>query len=94
MKSAQISEILEIWCELYNTRWEKIKKRLGDNDYELLIGETELKNSFTSIIENMEHIIIDLSNNNNSEFKIPITSFNSEKFSKKEIVDLITSKIE
>ena len=92
MKSAQISDILDIWCNIYNTTWYESEKRSGDKDDECLIGESELQYSYFQQIENIQHILIDFNNNSQNVFNKPITSFNSEKLTKDEIIDLIKSK--
>ena len=89
MKSAQISEILDIWCKKYNTSWKQIEERPGDKIDEFLIGENEIKNTFEIKISNKDHYIIDFKNiyeNNISS----ISTNNSEKLNEKEILDLIS----
>tara|TARA_B100000029_G_scaffold514888_1_gene619489 strand:+ start:2833 stop:3780 length:948 start_codon:yes stop_codon:yes gene_type:complete len=89
MKSAQISKILDIWCEKYNTKWKKIKERPGDKIDEFLIGENELKNTYQIKFSNKEYYIIDYKKNYKNNFSSPISTENAEKLNKSEILKLI-----
>ncbi len=89
MKSAQIKDILEIWCEKHNCKWKKIKSRIGDKIDEYLIGEDELKHTKKINIKKKRHYLIDFNKNNYNEIKYAISSKNSEKLTKKEILKLI-----
>jgi len=89
MKSSKISNILDIWCNNYNTSWKKIDKRIGDKYDEYLIGQGEIQYASKIIINNIIHYIIDFSKNDKIEIREPISTLNAEKFSKKEILKLI-----
>ena len=41
MKSAKIKDLLSVWCEIYNTKWKKVKSRPGDKYYESIISSFE-----------------------------------------------------
>lgn len=94
MKSAQISKILDLWCEKYNTKWEKIDERPGDKIDEFLIGENELKNTFQIKFSNKEYYMIDFKNIYKNNFPSPISTENSEKLNDGEILKLIDFKNE
>ena len=89
MKSAEISNILDVWCKIFNINWEKIDERSGDKIDENLIGQNEIKNSYLQTIDEIEHIIIDYNESFHNIFKEPITSFNSERLTEDEISNLI-----
>ena len=89
MKSARISDILDIWCSLYDTSWKEIDSRLGDKEDEYLIGELELKNTREVKIDDQDHFIINFKTNFQNTLKEPLSSKNAEKMSNKEIEVLI-----
>ena len=90
MKQAKMIDILKIWCQKNNTKYKIIKKRIGDKDNEKLINSYEINNitnKFT--INNKTYYVLDLLSNNNKIIKKEISTENSAKLSKKEIIDLI-----
>ena len=89
MKSAQISDILDTWCELYDVTWKEIDSRPGDKDDEYLIGELEIKNTKKIELDDQIHFIINFSNRYETDLKEPLSSKNAEKMSNKEIEELI-----
>ena len=89
MKSAQISDILNIWCKIYNTSWKQIKERPGDKIDEFLIGENELQHTYEIKLSKKIHYIIDFNNHYKNKLISPISTFNSERLTKKEIISLI-----
>lgn len=90
MKSAQISDILDLWCDYYKTKWKKVDKRLGDKDDEFIIGENEIKNTYEILISDKKYYLINFNKITKKLLKEPISSKNAEKLSDKEIIDLIT----
>jgi len=92
MKSAQIKDILEVWCNKYNCKWKKTNERIGDKIDEYLIGESELKHTRKILINNEKYYIIDFSKNNLTDLKLPISSKTSKKLSKSEIIKLIKNE--
>ena len=42
----QIENILNIWCDIYNSKWNKIANREGDKIDENLIGLNEISSAF------------------------------------------------
>ena len=83
-------DILKIWCQKNNTKYKIIKKRIGDKDNEKLINSYEINNITNKfIINNKTYYVLDLHSNNNKVIKKEISTENSAKLSKKEIIDLI-----
>ena len=89
MKSAQISDILDTWCELYDVTWKEIDSRPGDKDDEYLIGELEIKNTKKIKLDDQIHFIINFDNRYETDLKEPLSSKNAEKMTDKEIEELI-----
>lgn len=93
MKSAKIKDILEIWCTRNNKlKWKKIKSREGDSLFEKIIGINELQHSSYQKFGKNKYIVINFNEKNKKVFKKPITSDNSLKLTKKEILNLINNK--
>jgi len=92
MKSAKISNILNIWSEIYNVDWKKIKPRFGDKLDEYLFSPNEIKSANIFTLNKKKLIKIDYSKQNLNYFKDVITSKNSLKLSSEEIKKLILSK--
>ena len=59
MKSAQISDILNIWEKKYKIQWMSSKSRPGDKVDEYLVGESEINNTKKIMIDDIEHYIIE-----------------------------------
>ncbi len=92
MKSTIVSEILDIWSDIYNVKWKKIKPRFGDKLDEYLFSPSEIKSTKMFMLNKQKLIKIDYSKKNYNYFKEVITSKNSQKLSKEEIRSLILSK--
>ncbi len=92
MKSAKISDILDIWKDVYNVSWKKIRARDGDKIDEYLLSPNELKSAYYINLNNKKLIAIDKNKTNLKFFTKNITSKNSPKLSKEEILHLIISK--
>jgi UDP-glucose 4-epimerase len=92
MKSAQISDILDVWVELYGGRWELMEGRPGERNDEYLIGETELEYSSIEKINDITHYIISPNTKSSQGLTEVFHSGNSPRLSKNEIIDLILAK--
>ena len=90
MKSAKISDILNIWCNYYKTKWIEIEKRKGDKIDEFLIGENEIEHTYETKINNKDYYIIDFYNTFKNNLNESISSLNAEKLSNEEIMNLIS----
>ena len=88
MKSAQISDILDVWTKHFGGKWETMEGRPGERTDEYLVGETELEYCEELIINDVKHYLI--SPNEKSGNKVTIFhSGIAEKLSEKEILDII-----
>ncbi|MHA2084104.1 MAG: polysaccharide biosynthesis protein [Candidatus Thorarchaeota archaeon] len=88
MKSAQISDILDVWTKHFGGKWETMEGRPGERTDEYLVGETELEYCEELIINEVKHYLI--SPNEKSGNKVDIFhSGVAEKLSEKEILDII-----
>jgi UDP-glucose 4-epimerase len=91
MKSAQISDLLDIWCELFDSTWTKVDPRPGDKEDEYLIGILENKNTFIKELDEIKHFVIDFSKLAKSHLKDPFSSKDAQRLSKEEMLELIQS---
>ena len=92
MKCAQIKDLLDVFCEHYQTTWEQIKTRPGDKLDEYLIGVQEHEYAKELELDNSFHFLIDYGNKPENCVSKPFSSIDSKRLSKKEMSDLITSK--
>ena len=92
MKCAKISEILEVWCKYYYVNWKEIAPRLGDLENEILIGELERENTREIKLSDEIFYIIDPNKKVKDPIKSQISTKNSQRLNKKEILDLILKK--
>jgi len=92
MKSAKISNILDIWTSIYNCSWKKIDQRPEDKTDEYLIGKHELENTSLFKIKDQVYYIIDFYNKYEECLLEEYATYNSEKLSKIEITNLIKMK--
>jgi UDP-glucose 4-epimerase len=92
MKSAQISDILDVWVELYGGRWEQSEGRPGERNDEYLVGEIELEYSTKEDINGVSHYIISPNTKSNKKLTQVFHSGNSPRLSKEEIISLILAK--
>lgn len=91
MKSAQISDILDVWVEQYGGSWERMEGRPGERDDEYLVGELELPYSSETIINGVKHYIISPNEKSTTPLTSTIHSGNCERLSKTEIIDLLNA---
>lgn len=89
MKSAKIKDLLSAWCKIYNTKWKKVKSRQGDKNYESIISSFEYGNIKYKKFKAGKIILLDTFK---EKHKKDFNSNNSEKFTEKEIKNLILKK--
>ena len=94
MEELLFKDILDVFCECYNTTWERSKARPGDKLDEYLIGILENEHTEKLEIDNCPHYIIDYKNKQQNYVKEPFSTINAEHLSKKEILTLVSSKPE
>tara|TARA_B100001540_G_C15795667_1_gene637540 strand:+ start:522 stop:1481 length:960 start_codon:yes stop_codon:yes gene_type:complete len=92
MKAAKISDILDVWIEKYGGKWELIDGRPGERLDEYLIGDLELPYTQSVIYNNIEHYIISFNEKIDNHVEFGLSSENTDKLTKEEILSLIDSK--
>ena len=94
MKCAKISNILDIWCEMYNCKWKKIKSRKGDKFDEHLIGQGEILNTYEFYYNKKQYLVIDHYKNQKKSIIKEYSTLNAPKLNKNEIIKLIKNRPE
>ncbi len=89
MKSALILDLLKTWIENYGGRFKVIKGRKGDRLDEFLIGNNEIKHTFKINQKSKLYYIIDYDKISSRPVKKIISSKNSKKLNKKELLELL-----
>ena len=89
MKSAKMIDILKQWTKIYGGTYRIIKKRVGDKNDEILIGENEIKSTTVVKYNKKKYYLIDPYSNKNISLKKKIDTKNSKKLSKIEVTKLI-----
>ena len=79
MDAAHMHDVLRVFIEINGGSFEKIPARRGENDDEVMIGETELANTSITDINNTPYYLIDP----NRKFENPIANVISTKTSPK-----------
>lgn len=92
MKAAQISDILDVWIELYGGKWEIMEGRPGERNDEYLVGEIELDYSTKININGINHFLISPNTKSDNRLETILYSNNTEKLTKEEIKNLILAK--
>jgi UDP-N-acetylglucosamine 4,6-dehydratase len=92
MKAAQISDILDVWIELYGGKWETMEGRPGERNDEYLVGEIELDYSTKININGVNHFLISPNTKSTNRLENILYSNNTEKLTKEEIKNLILAK--
>lgn len=88
MKSCRLIDIIKIWIKNYDGSYQIIKGRKGDRVDEYLIGNNELE--FTHKINNKKTFyLIDFEKKSKKSLKKIVSSKNSKRLNKKEILELI-----
>lgn len=94
MKAALIKDILSVWTEEKGGRWERIAGRPGERDDEFLIGEIELPFTRAVTLDGIEHYLISFNERAAEPMSQPLTSANTERLTREEMVALINSPME
>ena len=89
MKASKIEDFLKVWVELKGGKYEKIKSRPGERDDEFLIGDLELPYTKEINVNNQLHYLISFNEKVQNPLKIGLSSANTEKLSKEEIINII-----
>lgn len=91
MRSAQISDILDVWTKEQHTSWEKIAARPGDKDDEVLIGTIELPYTKEININDRDFYFIVFDKKQQNNLKEEIASYNTERLDVAAISKLINN---
>jgi UDP-glucose 4-epimerase len=94
MKSAQISDILNVWIENFGGAWAPADIRPGEREDEVLVGDSELEFCETLEVEGIKHFLISPNTKSESPLTKVFTSQNAERLTPEEILKLITSEPE
>jgi len=94
MKSAQIEDLLDVWCDKYSIKWEKIPARQGDKIDEHLIGENEDVHTCEILIDNLPHFLLSFNSTFSNHVDGPFSSKEAERLTKQEMLSLISSEPE
>lgn len=91
MKAAQIQDILSLWTEEKGGRWEVIDGRPGERIDEYLIGDLELAHTEEIALDGIPHYVIDFARKTERPVSFGLSSANTERLSKDEILLLINN---
>lgn len=94
MKAAEIKDLLSVWTETKGGRWEKMEGRPGERDDEFLIGESELPFTRALEFDGMEHYLISFNEKVSNPVKLGLSSANTERLSRNEMIELINTPAE
>lgn len=92
MKAAQIKDILETWTEAKGGRWEAMEGRPGERDDEYLIGDIELPYTKEVVYDDIVHYIISFNEKVASPIPFGLSSANTDRLSKQEMLALIEDR--
>lgn len=94
MKAAQISDLLNTWIEAKGGRWETMEGRPGERDDEFLIGDLELPYTREAMYGDVKHFIISFNEKVLTPLEVGLSSANTQRLSKAEMLHLINSPAE
>lgn len=89
MKSAQIQDLLTVWTDSKGGKWERMEGRPGERDDEFLIGESELPFTREIDYDGIQHFIVAFNEKADQPLKIGLSSANTDRLSKAEMLALI-----
>lgn len=91
MKAAQIQDLLETWTANKGGTWERMEGRPGERLDEFLIGDIELPYAREVEYDGVKHYIISFNEKADEPLEFGLSSANTERLSKAEMLDLINS---
>jgi FlaA1/EpsC-like NDP-sugar epimerase len=94
MKAAQIEDLLNAWIGAKGGRWERMEGRPGERDDEFLIGEIELPYTVTTQYDGVEHFVISFNEKAAKPLSVGLSSANTERLTKAEMLALINNPAE
>lgn len=94
MKAAQIRDLLDLWVEEKGGRWERMEGRPGERDDESLIGDIELPYTREVEYDRIRHYIISFNEKVAHPLEAGLSSANTERLTRAEMLELINSPAE
>lgn len=91
MKAAQIQDLLDVWTAEKGGRWERMSGRPGERDDEFLIGDIELPYAYEAIYDGVKHFIISFNEKLATPLDTGLSSANTERLSREEMLGLINN---
>jgi len=91
MEVVPIADLLDAWCELFQTSYVETERRPGDKTHEILIAKSELMYSKTLEHRNRLLYAIDFSRPSANQILSQICTESSSVMSKESIIKLINS---
>ena len=91
MKAAQIQDLLETWTEDQGGSWERMEGRPGERDDEFLIGDIELPYAREVIYDGVKHYIISFNEKVEKPLEFGLSSANTERLSRDEMLYLLNN---
>jgi FlaA1/EpsC-like NDP-sugar epimerase len=91
MKAAQIEDILKLFVEMYNGKYEKVSERPGESIDETLIGESELVYTREIFLNEIEHYLISFNEKSPAPISGVINSANADRLEKDEMLSIISN---
>ena len=89
IKASLMLDVIKVWIKKYGGNYKIIKSRKGDRLDEYLIGENEIKNTSKIKIRKKLYYLIDPNKKPLKPIKKIISSKNSKKHNKQEILELL-----
>lgn len=89
MKAAQIQDLLDVWTTEKGGKWERMSGRPGEREDEFLIGDIELPFAHETTYDGVKHFIISFNEKSSSPLKIGLSSANTERLTREEMLELI-----
>lgn len=91
MKAAQIEDLLTVWTEEKGGSWERMEGRPGEREDEFLIGEIELPYAAEVFYDDVKHYIISFNEKAENPIDFGLSSANTERLTRDEMLSLINN---
>lgn len=89
MKSAQMSDILDVWIKNLGGTWEGLEGRPGERTDEYLVGELELPYVTELMLNNIRHFLISPNEKAPIPYHSVVHSNNCTRLSEEEILEIL-----
>ena len=91
MEVVAVSDLLDVWCELYNTTYVQMERRPGDKIHEYLIAASELPHSQIHIHKGLEYYCLNFSQVSSIPLSQEISTVSAPKMNKESVRRLIAN---